>query len=62
MTLILFEEPEAFLHPPQQEILAQNLATMSGNSDQQVICSTHSSHFVSRNAARIPSIASFQTG
>jgi predicted ATP-dependent endonuclease of OLD family len=60
MTLILFEEPEAFLHPPQQEILAQNLTTMSGNSDQQVICSTHSSHFVSRNAARIPSIARFK--
>ena len=29
LTLILFEEPEAFLHPPQQEILAQSLATTS---------------------------------
>ncbi|MFA5187465.1 MAG: AAA family ATPase [Patescibacteria group bacterium] len=57
MTLILFEEPEAFLHPPQQEILAESLATLAGNADQQVICSTHSSHFVSRNAARIPAIA-----
>ncbi len=57
MTLILFEEPEAFLHPPQQEILAQSLATLAGNPEQQVICSTHSSHFVSRNAARIPAIA-----
>lgn len=57
MNLILFEEPEAFLHPPQQEILAQNLTTLANNPDQQVICSTHSSHFVSRNAAHIPAIA-----
>jgi putative ATP-dependent endonuclease of OLD family len=57
MTLILFEEPEAFLHPPQQETLAQSLTTLASNPDQQVICSTHSSHFVSRNAAHIPAIA-----
>jgi len=60
MTLILFEEPEAFLHPPQQEVLAQSLVTLSSNPHQQVLCSTHSSHFVSRNAARIPSIARFR--
>lgn len=57
MTLILFEEPEAFLHPPQQEVLAHSLITLAGNPEQQVLCSTHSPHFVSRNAARIPSIA-----
>lgn len=57
MLLILFEEPEAFLHPPQQEILAQSLMMLASNSDQQVICSTHSSHFVSRNAAHIPALA-----
>lgn len=57
MTLILFEEPEAFLHPPQQEVLAESLVTLSSSPHQQVLCSTHSSHFVSRNAARIPSIA-----
>ena len=57
MLLILFEEPEAFLHPPQQEILAQSLMTLASNPAQQVICSTHSSHFVSRNAAHIPAIA-----
>ncbi len=57
MTLILFEEPEAFLHPPQQENLAQSLTKLANNPDQQVICSTHSSHFVSRNAAHIPAIA-----
>lgn len=57
MTLILFEEPEAFLHPPQQEILAQNLTALSDNPGHQIICSTHSSHFVSRNAEQIPAIA-----
>lgn len=56
MLLILFEEPEAFLHPPQQEILAQNLMMLASNSDQQVICSTHSTYFVSRNAAHILAI------
>jgi putative ATP-dependent endonuclease of the OLD family len=33
MLLILFEEPEAFLHPPQQEILTQSLMTLASNSN-----------------------------
>jgi predicted ATP-dependent endonuclease of OLD family len=56
LTLILFEEPEAFLHPPQQEILARNLMAMANKDNWQVICTTHSSHFVSRNAESIPAI------
>lgn len=56
LTLILFEEPEAFLHPPQQEILARSLMAMAVKDNWQVICSTHSSHFVSRNADSIPAI------
>ncbi len=56
LNLVLFEEPEAFLHPPQQEELSRSLAAMAGADDWQVICSTHSSHFVSRNMNRIPSI------
>lgn len=56
LTLILFEEPEAFLHPPQQEILARSLMAMAGKDNWQVICTTHSSHFVSRNADSIPAI------
>jgi predicted ATP-dependent endonuclease of OLD family len=56
LTLILFEEPEAFLHPPQQDILAANLRAMANDSSRQVICSTHSSHFVSRNMMDLPSI------
>jgi putative ATP-dependent endonuclease of the OLD family len=56
MTLILFEEPEAFLHPPQQEILARSLMAMANRDNWQVVCTTHSSHFVSRNADSIPAI------
>jgi len=56
LNLILFEEPEAFLHPPQQEELSRNLIAFSENQDWQIISATHSSHFVSRNAGKIPSI------
>lgn len=56
LNLVLFEEPEAFLHPPQQDDLARNLVKVSDADDWQVVCSTHSAHFVSRNAARIPAI------
>lgn len=56
LTLILFEEPEAFLHPAQQDILARSLMAMADKDNWQVICTTHSSHFVSRNADSIPAI------
>jgi predicted ATP-dependent endonuclease of OLD family len=56
MTLILFEEPEAFLHPPQQDIMAASLRELSLIDTRQVVCSTHSSHFVSRNMMSLPSI------
>lgn len=56
LTLVLFEEPEAFLHPPQQEILSRNLIAVGSKDYWQVICATHSSHFVSRNADSIPAI------
>ena len=54
--LVLFEEPEAFLHPPSQEILARNLKKLASLEQWQVVCATHSSHFVSKNAADIPSL------
>ena len=56
LTLILFEEPEAFLHPPQQDLLARSLMAMANKDNWQVVCTTHSSHFVSRNADSIPAI------
>jgi predicted ATP-dependent endonuclease of OLD family len=60
LNLVLFEEPEAFLHPPQQEELRRHLVSMSETADWQIISATHSSHFVSRNAERIPSIIRLQ--
>jgi putative ATP-dependent endonuclease of OLD family len=56
LNLVLFEEPEAFLHPPQQNDLSRNLIKMSKSEDWQIVCSTHSAHFVSRNANHIPAI------
>lgn len=48
-TLILFEEPEAFLHPSQQERMNASLRILSKNTGTQVLVSTHSPHFVSKN-------------
>jgi len=52
--LILFEEPEAFLHPTQQELL--NLSLKEISSDSQVLITTHSTTFVSKNISDLPSI------
>jgi len=54
--LVLFEEPEAFLHPSQQEILRLNLQKLASNDDQQIICTTHSPHFVSKQIYDLHSI------
>ncbi len=54
--LILFEEPEAFLHSSQQEILNHSLKELSNEENQQVLISTHSVHFVSQNIDNLSSI------
>lgn len=54
--IILFEEPEAFLHSSQQEVLNQSLKELSNEESQQILISTHSVHFVSRNIDNLPSI------
>ncbi len=56
LNLILFEEPEAFLHPSQQESLDFSLKALSLEEGQQVIISTHSPIFVSNNINDIPSL------
>lgn len=56
MRLLLFEEPEVFLHPPQQENMARDLAQLTEQEGWQVLCSTHSPHFVSRQAERISTL------
>lgn len=55
-TLLLFEEPEVFLHPVQQETLTRSLRTLSASENQQVLITSHSPTFVSRNFDDIPSI------
>lgn len=56
MMLLLFEEPEAFLHPQQQELLARELRKLAKDGTFQVVCSTHSATFVSRNSDQLTSI------
>jgi len=56
LTLILFEEPEAFLHPSQQEFLNTSLKSLSSEEGQQVIISTHSPIFVSKNIEDISTL------
>jgi predicted ATP-dependent endonuclease of OLD family len=55
-TLILFEEPEAFLHPSQQENLNLGLLKLADDEDQQVLASTHSPIFVSRKTEDLASL------
>ena len=55
-TLLLFEEPEAFLHPGQQERLNASLQSLGQEEDHQVLATTHSVHFVSRNVERLPAV------
>lgn len=49
-TLILFEEPEAFLHPAQQENMAYHLRRLGAGDNQQVIITSHSPIFVGKVA------------
>ena len=49
-TLILFEEPEAFLHPAQQENMAYHLRRLGDGDGQQVIITSHSPIFVGKVA------------
>jgi hypothetical protein len=49
-TLILFEEPEAFLHPAQQENMAYHLRRLGAEEGQQVIITSHSPIFVGKVA------------
>lgn len=56
LTLILFEEPEAFLHPSQQEKLNINLRKLSLEYAQQILITTHSPLFVSKNIESLDSL------
>jgi len=56
LTIILFEEPEAFLHPTQQELLNIDLQKVSEDPKQQILSSTHSAIFVSKNIETLSSL------
>ena len=56
-TLLLFEEPEAFLHPDQQATLALNLRALDEKDGQQILASTHSLIFVGRSAQNLTEIS-----
>ena len=49
LTWLLFEEPEAFLHPVQEEVLFDSLRELVNDDATQVLLTTHSSRFVSRS-------------
>jgi putative ATP-dependent endonuclease of the OLD family len=57
---ILFEEPEAFLHPTQIGVLSSDLRALSRNPSSQVLLSTHSPAFVTQSIRNIPAICRLQ--
>lgn len=57
LTWIIFEEPEAFLHPPQQNELARSLQSLAQLDATQVLATTHSSNFVSNKLQKITGMA-----
>ncbi len=48
-TLILFEEPELFLHPELKRILNKSIKKIANSDGHQVILSTHDSYFLWSN-------------
>lgn len=58
--LVLFEEPEAFLHPSQQESMAFHLRRLGAEKGQQVIITTHSPTFAGKAAEQIGQIVRVQ--
>lgn len=44
--LVLLDEPEAFLHPPQAQQLARELVELVPKGDAQLVVATHSSEFI----------------
>lgn len=59
-SLILFEEPEAFLHPPQQDVLRLSLQSLAAEGGNQALVSSHSARFISKQLLDIPSIVRVQ--
>lgn len=56
LNIMLFEEPEVFLHPTQQENLNVNLKQLSESEDNQILITSHSPIFVSKNIEDLTSM------
>jgi putative ATP-dependent endonuclease of OLD family len=56
LTWILFEEPEAFLHPSQIDTLDKSMDKVVKDDGNQILITTHSPRFVSRNIEELPSL------
>lgn len=59
-TLLLFEEPEAFLHPAQQENMAYHLRRLGQEAEQQVIITSHSPIFVGKSSDELCQVCRIQ--
>jgi len=53
---LLYEEPEAFLHPSQIDVLDTSLRDLSKGEGTQILITTHNPQFVSRNIDDLPSL------
>jgi predicted ATP-dependent endonuclease of OLD family len=56
LNLLIFEEPEAYLHPSQQRILCDRLTKLSKENGWQVVVTTHSPIFVSKDIKMVKDI------
>lgn len=60
LTWILFEEPEAFLHPTQISVLSRDLRALSAASGAQVLLSSHNPLFATHSIREISAICRLQ--
>ena len=57
LTWLLFEEPEAFLHPSQIDTLNADLRKLAADDCAQVFLTTHNPQFVSKKIEDLPGLA-----
>lgn len=60
LTWILFEEPEAFLHPTQVSVLNSDLRSLAESDTSQVLLSTHNPLFATHSIRQITAICRLQ--
>lgn len=60
LTWILFEEPEAFLHPTQISTLNSDLHVLAASENSQVLLSSHNPLFATHSIRRLPAICRLQ--